>query len=129
MKIRLLIADDHEVIREGLRMIFEGTELHVVAEAKNGQQAFEALRQHAIDVVLMDISMPVADGFRFLELSRTAGSAVPVIMHSVDHGHVRRCRELGANGFVLKGEDNDVLLTAVRMVHAGSEFWSTAAAS
>lgn len=124
MNIRLLIADDHPVVREGLRVSFEGSEIEIVAETANGQDAFEALRQRAVDVVLMDINMPVADGFRFLELTRAAGVNVPVLMHSVNHEQIRRCRELGAKGFVVKGEEKGALLAAVRTLHAGNEFWN-----
>lgn len=100
----------------------------IVAEAVNGQEAFEALGEHVIDVVIMDVNMPVADGFRFLELIRGAGNSVPVLMHSVNRDHRCRCRELGANGFVLKGEDHAALLTAIRAVYAGHEFWDETAA-
>jgi len=124
LTIRLLIADDHDLVRDGLRLTFEGTDVQIVAEAADGQQAFEQLNQHAVDVALVDISMPRADGFRFLELVREAGVMVPVLMHSVHDGYVRRCRDLGAKGFVLKGQEKDVLLAAVQAVHAGNEFWS-----
>lgn len=124
LAIRLLIADDHELVRDGLRMTFEGTGGEIIAEAINGQQAFDQLQQHDIDVALVDISMPHADGFHFLELTRNAGVTVPVVMHSVHEGYLRRCRDLGANGFVLKGQEKDILVAAVRAVHAGNEFWS-----
>ena len=123
LKIRLLIADDHRLVREGLRLSFEATEIDIVAEAANGQEAFEALGQHVIDVALTDVNMPVADGFRFLQLTRAIDSPVRVLMHSVNPGHIRRCRELGADGFVVKGEDKLVLLAAVRAVYAGNEYW------
>lgn len=126
LTIRLLVADDHEIVRDGLRMTFENTDVQIVAEAVDGQQAFEQLQQHQIDVALIDISMPRADGFQFLELVRQAGSLVPVVMHSVHDGseYLRRCQNLGAKGFVLKGQEKNVLLTAVRTAHIGGEFWS-----
>ncbi len=124
MTIRLLIADDHELVRDGLRMTFEGSEVEIMAEAINGLQAVDKLQQHEIDVALVDISMPDVDGFRFLELTREAGITVPVVMHSAHEGYLRRCRTSGANGFVLKGQEKDVLVAAMRAVHAGNEFWS-----
>lgn len=124
MPIRLLIADDHELVRDGLRMTFEGTEIEVRVEATNGEQAFDELRRHELDVALIDISMPGSDGFRFLELARGAGIEMPVVMHSAHEGYVRRCQTAGANGFVLKGQEKDVLVAAVCAVHAGQEFWS-----
>lgn len=126
MSIRLLIADDHEVVREGLRLTLEGTDVQIVAEAADGQRAFDKLQQHRVDVALIDISMPHADGFRFLELIRESGVVVPAVMHSVHDGseYLRRCQNLGAKGFVLKGQDQSVLLAAIRAVHTGDEFWS-----
>jgi len=126
MTIRLLIVDDHDLVREGLRLMFEGTEVDVVAEAADGQEAFEKLSNQPVDVALVDLRMPRADGFRFLELVRQAGWKLPVVlMHTVDDGakSFRRCQELGAKGLVLKGHENQ-LLDAVRMVHAGQTLWS-----
>jgi CheY-like chemotaxis protein len=124
--IRLLIADDHEIVRDGLRLMFEGSDVEIVVESVDGQQAFDALGRHVVDVAIVDISMPRADGYRFLELVRAAGIGTPVIMHSVHDGseYIRRCRDLGAKGFVLKGQDRGVLLSAVRAAHAGHEFWA-----
>lgn len=127
LKIRLLIADDHQLVRDGLRISFEGTEVEIVAEAVNGHDAFEALAQILVDVVLMDINMPVADGFRFLELIRAAGNPVPVLMHSVNSEYIRRCRDLGANGFIVKGDDKNTLLAAVHAVYAGHQYWGNPA--
>jgi DNA-binding NarL/FixJ family response regulator len=74
-------------------------------------------------VALIDISMPRADGFRFLELVREAQISVPIIMHSAHEGFLKRCQDLGTQGFVLKGQENDILLAAVRSVRAGQDFW------
>lgn len=124
MSIRLVIVDDHDLMRDGLRMTFEGTEVVIVAEAADGQQGLEALLTHSPNVALVDISMPVADGFYLLRNVQTSNIPVPILMHSMHDGHARRCRELGAKGFVLKGQEKDVLLAAVRAVHAGQEYWS-----
>jgi DNA-binding NarL/FixJ family response regulator len=107
-------------------MTLDGTDVQIVAEADDGRQAFEKLQQYGADVALIDISMPRADGFKFLELVQQAGLALPVVMHSVHDGseYLRRCQSLGAKGFVLKGQEKDVLLAAIRAVHAGGEFWS-----
>jgi len=120
--IHLLIADDHELVRDGLRLTFDGTEISIVAEATNGLEAFEQLGLHCIDVALVDISMPGGDGFLFLKLVREASLTMPVVMHSMNDGHIRRSRALGAAGFVLKGQEHK-LLPAVRAVYAGGEFW------
>lgn len=124
--IRVLIVDDHDLVREGLRLMFEGTDVDVVAEAADGQQAFEIVKLQPIDVALVDIRMPRADGFQFLELLRAAGLKLPVVlMHSVQDGTqaVRRCQELGAKGLLNKGQDQDRLIEAIRKVHAGQDLW------
>lgn len=126
MVIRLLIVDDHEIVREGLRMAFQGTDVVVVAEAINGRDAFEKLSHHAVDVALVDIRMPSADGFTFLELLRSAHKTLPVVvMHTADEGSksARRCREMGARGLILKGDERPALLDAIRQVHAGHQLW------
>lgn len=126
--IQLLIADDHDLIRDGLRLTFDGTDVAIAAEAANGRQAFEQLGRHCIDVALVDVSMPDGDGFLFLELVRNSGLSVRVVMHSMNDGHLRRCRILGAAGFVVKGHEHK-LIPAVRAVHTGGEFWDNAAGS
>jgi DNA-binding NarL/FixJ family response regulator len=126
MPIRLMIVDDHEMVREGLRLTFEGTDIEVVAEAADGQEAFDKLKQHAIDVALVDIRMPRADGFQLLEMLRNAGLKLPVVlMHSVQDGTqaIRRCQDLGAKGLIRKGEEKEQLLTAVHSVHSGRDLW------
>lgn len=125
MSIRLLIADDHDLMREGLRLTFEGTEVQVVTEAIDGQEAFEQLNQHDVDVALVDLHMPRADGYVFLRLVKETGMVVGVLMHTLDCGThaVRRCRELGARGLIAKNGDGEALLSAVRRVHGGEEVW------
>lgn len=106
-------------------MIFAESGIEIVAEAPNGEEAFDKLRQQAIDVALVDLRMPGSDGYRFLELVRDAGVSVPVVMHSIEDGAatIRRCRELGAVGLVAKGEIPFVLRDAVRAASAGWHFW------
>lgn len=125
--IRLLIVDDQAVIREGLRLAFEGTEISVVADAVDGREGFELLTQHLVDVALVDVRMPRADGFDFLQSVSAAGMKLPVVlMHTIDEGTKTaiRCRELGARGLVVKGQDREDLLQAIRSVHAGRDLWN-----
>ncbi len=127
MSIKLMIVDDHDLVREGLRLMFEGTEVEIVAEAADGLEAFEKLQQHPVDVALVDIRMPRADGFQFLAMLREAGLKLPVVlMHSVQDGTnaVRRSQELGAKGLLHKGRDQEQLVHAVRVVHTGQELWN-----
>lgn len=126
MPIRLLIVHDHVLVREGLRLMFAGSDIQVVAEAANGNAAFDALKQHVVDVALVDVRMPGSDGFRFLELVRQAGLTLPVVlMHTVNDGseNVRRSQSLGANGLLEKGVGREELIRAIGRVHAGEEIW------
>lgn len=127
MSIRLLIADDHDLMREALRLMFEDTEVDVVAEATDGLEAFQQLNQHEVDVALVDIEMPQADGFVFLQMVKQTGMVVGALMHSVECGAnaKRRCQVLGARGMVAKNGDGDAVLNAVRRVHAGDEVWES----
>jgi DNA-binding NarL/FixJ family response regulator len=124
--IRLLIVDDHELVREGLKLSFAGSEVQVVAEAENGEAAFRVLLLQPIDVALVDVRMPGSDGFRFLELVRQAGLKLPVVlMHTVNDGteNVRRSRSLGACGVLPKGLGRQEMVDAVRRVYAGETLW------
>lgn len=124
--IRLLIVDDHELVREGLRLSFAGSEVQVVGEAVNGEAAFAALLRQPIDVALVDVRMPGSDGFQFLELVRQAGLKVPVVlMHSMNDGseNVRRSRSLGACGLLPKGLGRHEMIDAVCRAHAGETLW------
>jgi len=126
MTIRLMIVDDHDLVREGLRLTFEGTDVEVVAEAADGQEAFEKLANQSIDVALVDIRMPAADGLHFLKLLQQAGLPLPVVlMHTVNDGgeNIRRCSALGAKGLIAKGHDKQELLSAIHRVHTGEELW------
>ena len=126
MTIRLLIVDDHALVREGLRLTFEGTNVEVVAEAADGQEAFEKLREHSADVAMVDIRMPRVDGMQFLQMLKDAGLKLPVVlMHSINDGtkSVRQCRDMGARGLLPKGQEKEALVQAVQKVHAGEEVW------
>lgn len=124
--IRLLIVDDHKLVREGLKLSFADSDIQVVAEAIDGDAAFQAVSQHLIDVALVDIRMPRSDGIRFLERLFQAGLKLPaVLMHTVEDGseNVRRSRALGARGLLPKGLEREELIAFVRRVHNGETLW------
>ncbi len=132
MPIHLMIVDDHELVREGLRLLLEGTDIQIVAEADNGQSAFEQLQKTRVDVALVDVRMPRVDGFQFLEMLRAAGLSLPVVlMHSVQDGSnvIRRCMELGAKGLLPKGQEKEALIAALHRVHGGQQLWNDSSAS
>jgi DNA-binding NarL/FixJ family response regulator len=115
MTIRLLIADDHEVVRHGLRCLFQDADITIVAEAANGNEAVQDAVKVKPDVVLMDVRMPDTDGLAALEKLRTKLPDVPVVMlSSFDNPtYVARSVALGAADFVLKGSSRHDLISAI----------------
>lgn len=128
MPIRLLIADDHEVVRAGLRALFETqSDFEVVAEAGDGLQCIEQARRHRPDLVLLDVRMPRADGLAVL--SRLRGELpemVVVIFSGYDNPtYLARAAALGAAGYLDKTLTSEQLLGAVRQAARGESLWST----
>ncbi|SEG74957.1 DNA-binding response regulator, NarL/FixJ family, contains REC and HTH domains [Nonomuraea solani] len=118
--IRVLIADDHPVVRQGLRTFLDlQDDITVVGEAGDGAQAVELTGELSPDVLLLDLKMPVLDGIGALE--RLAGSATRVIvLTSVsDRSDVGPAMRAGASGFLYKDVDPTALVQAVRAVHGG----------
>ncbi|GAB6167045.1 response regulator transcription factor [Thermostilla marina] len=121
MSIRLLIADDHQMIREGLVAILKGTEIEVVAEAATGAECIEKIEQTKPDVVLLDIRMPDLDGLEVLERLREKGIETKVIILSTydNPTYVARSAALGARDYVLKGSSREEIINTIRAVMAG----------
>ena len=124
-KIRILIADDHRLVREGLRALLEGQgEFQVVAEASNGREAVERALQVKPDVVLIDITMPEMDGLeatRRLVEKDPAFRVLVLTVHETED-YFFRALEAGALGFVVKDADSRDLAAAIRAVHRGGAF-------
>ena len=120
--IHVVIADDQQLVREGLRMMLEAEpDLQVVAEARNGQEALDAVRGGSVDLVLMDIRMPGMDGIEATARLVASGSSARVLIlttFDLDE-YVYRAMRAGASGFLLKDATRDQLATAVRTVAAG----------
>jgi len=122
--IRIVIADDHPIVRAGFRqLVAEDPQLRVVAEAGDTTELLAVLAAHEADVVLLDISMP---GIAFLELVQRIRTTRPharilvVSMHPEDQVAVRAI-EAGADGYVMKTQSADELVGAIRKVHAGGK--------
>jgi two-component system response regulator NreC len=124
-KIRILIADDHSIVREGVRMILDGQEdFEVIGEASTGRQALEEARRLKPDVVVMDISMPDMTGIEATTKIRTELPQTQVMgltMHE-DESYVFELLKAGAAGYVLKRAAAEDLVTAVRAAHQGEAF-------
>jgi DNA-binding NarL/FixJ family response regulator len=127
MTVRIVIVDDHQIVRDGLRSVMEREpDLTVVAEADNGRQGIEACRRVSPDVVVMDISMPDLNGIeatRKIKAEAPDTRVIALSMHS-DKRYVRRMIEAGATGYLLKESAIDEVVRAVKAVAAGGSYLS-----
>ncbi|AMP06968.1 response regulator transcription factor [Collimonas pratensis] len=123
--IRVLIADDHAIVREGLKQLFAlGTEVAAVGEAVNGGQVLDALHAGGIDLVLLDMTMPGVSGVNLIQRIRAHESYPPVLVLSM-HNELpiaRRALAAGASGYLTKDNKPETLMLAIRKVVAGGRF-------
>lgn len=126
MTTRVLVADDHEVVRCGLKSLFVGTELEVVAEASNGKDALRLIAELELDVVMLDVRMPDTDGLNVLGRLKLDKPDLPVLILSTydNPTYVARAVALGAAGYILKGSDRDRVVEAVRRAATGESVWT-----
>ncbi|RSN01111.1 DNA-binding response regulator [Nonomuraea sp. WAC 01424] len=118
--IRVLIADDHPVVRQGLRTFLDlQDDITVVGEAADGAQAVELVGELTPDVLLLDLKMPVLDGLGALERLTGAATRVVVLTSVSDRSDVGPAMRAGASGFLYKDVDPSALVQAVRAVHNG----------
>ncbi len=123
MAIKLLIADDQEVVRHGLKNFMAGTDIQVVAAAKDGEEALRLASKHDLDVVLLDVRMPGGDGLEALGRIKVDRPDLPVVMFSAYNNpmFVARAMATGAAGYVLKGDSKAKLLETIRAAADGEE--------
>ncbi|MGO9094796.1 MAG: response regulator [Bryobacteraceae bacterium] len=128
-KIRILLADDHTVMRAGLRLLLERQpDMVVVAEAADGRQALELLETKTPDVAVIDIAMPILNGIETTRQIAAKRPELPVVilsMHS-DESYVMRALKAGAKAYLLKDSAEADLIRAVRTVREGKSFFSPA---
>jgi DNA-binding NarL/FixJ family response regulator len=121
-RCRVMLADDHAILREGLRMLISAqNDLEVVGEARGGHEAVQMATELAPDVVVLDVSMPDLDG---AEVAAQIGARCPqarvlALTRHADPGYLRRMLQAGAQGYVLKQTAGDVLLEAIRTLARG----------
>ncbi len=123
--IRLVIADDHEVIRSGLVSLMKDTEIEIVGQASSGKEVIQLVGELTPDVVLLDIRMTEGDGLQALEQIRLSHPQLPVLILSTydNPTYVARAVALDASGYLLKGAGREPLLTAIRTAAAGESAW------
>ncbi len=124
--VRVLLGDDHKIVREGLKMVLaDDPGLQVVAEADTGPGVLDMVQAlkgpQGVDVVLLDIAMPGMDGLNVLQILRRDWPGLPVLMLSTypEKQYAVRCIQLGASGYLNKSTDTDALVAALRRVAAG----------
>lgn len=127
--IRILVADDHPVVRSGLRHIFQQhPDLRIAGEAATSREVVEQVARGPWDVVILDLALPPDGGMEALKAIKEAAPSLPVLILSIypEEELAIRMIRLGAAGYVTKGAEGDVLVPAVRKVAAGGRFVSPA---
>jgi two-component system invasion response regulator UvrY len=129
--IKVLLADDHSIVRAGLRRIVEESgDMEVIAEAADGREAIQQAHKQLPDVAVIDISMPVLDGLEVISQLRNYYPKLPILiltMHE-EGQYVVRAIEAGAMGYITKQSAPEQLVEAIRKVHSGSRFVTDEAA-
>ena len=126
-KIRVLVADDHTLVRRGIRALLEHADgIEVVGEAENGQEALTLVKRLQPDVIVMDISMPELDGIKATEQIQALGISTHVVILSMyaNVDLVKQALQNGASGYVLKRSATEELLQAVQTAQAGKIYLS-----
>lgn len=131
--LHILLADDHRIVREGIKQVFTDTpDICVVAEAADGEAVLRYLHapEQAIDLLLLDIAMPGQDGLSVLSTLQRTHPQLPILVLSTypDRQYAVRCIKLGAKGYLNKSADPDDMVMAVRQIGAGGIYVSPSTA-
>lgn len=125
MKVRIIIADDHRMVREGIKQLLElDGEIEVAGMANNGDQCLELIEKYKPDVTLLDINMPGKNGLETLEEIRRSGKKEKVILLTIhdEVEYLKRAKDIGVDGYVLKDSDSDTLKKAIFTVATGGSY-------
>ena len=125
--ITVILADDHAVLRDGLRYLLEAQDdIQIIATAANGQEAVERATQNCPDVVLMDISMPVMNGIeatrQICEVCKNTKVAILSMHHTSEY--LQRALKAGAQGYLLKDSAGAEVIAAIHALHEGRSYFS-----
>ena len=124
-KLRVFVADDHAVLRDGLKALVNAqADMEIVGEADNGRTTYERAKELLPDIVLMDISMPELSGVQATELLRRECPAIKILILTAykDKGYLDRLLNVGASGFILKLSAAEELIGAIRLVAGGKVY-------
>ena len=124
--MRVLIADDHPLIRSAMKLLLESDGHEVVAEADNGADAVQLARKHNVDLIILDITMPGLDGLEVINRIRASEvkSRILVVTSQSPLFYSQRSMKAGAAGFITKGQDLTELMRAVKVIMDGYTFFS-----
>ena len=121
------MVDDHLIVREGIkRIINDIPDMHIIAEASNGNEAMELILKNSYDIVLLDISMPILNGLQTLKLIKKYNDKLPVLMLSMhsEKQYAMRSIKAGASGYMTKEVATQELVSAIRKINAGRKYIS-----
>jgi DNA-binding NarL/FixJ family response regulator len=126
MAIKVIVADDHEVVRAGLKSLIDGTDIRIVAEATSGGAAHKLVMKHKPDLVLLDVRMPDGDGLNCLARIKLDQPETPVVMFSSfdNPTYIARAVALGASGYLSKSASRAEIIGAIQTAASGDSIWS-----
>lgn len=126
-KIKVIICDDHQILVQGLRSLLkDNEEIEIIATANNGHELLETLKFKKPDIILLDVDMPVMDGYETLKHVKSKHSSIKVISLTIhlDKNIIQKMMEAGASGYLLKNINKSELSEAIRKVHSGKIYIS-----
>lgn len=124
---KIILADDHEMFRQGLKALLErDAKFKVVAQANHGEELLEKVKQYKPDLIIVDLSMPVLGGMQAIKEIRVKNAKTPILVLTMqkDHEHLKHAIKNGANGYLLKEEAFDQLVLAVKILLKGKNYYS-----
>ena len=126
-KIKVIICDDHQILVQGLKSLLKDSEeIEIIATANNGQELLETLKNKKPDILLLDVDMPVMDGYETLKQVKSKYSSIKVISLTIhlDKTIIQKMMETGASGYLLKNINKSELSEAIRKVYSGKIYIS-----